>query len=151
MRLLLQSERSSAHLATGSFPISVSYKCANVLRFATMGGAECVGLKNEIGSSIPSKKADLILTKTTSPRLTPVYDPVAALVLYANASDVDTVIIDGRIVKQNGTFTDFNWKTVRKEFLQSSQDIMDRSKISLVAKIFSDILGQDPQGKETSL
>lgn len=135
MRLLLQSERNTRHLAAGSAPNAVSVRCEEVLRLATMGGAECVGLQDMIGSVTPGKKADLILIKTTSPRLTLVHDPVAALVLYANVSDVDTVLIDGRIVKKDGKFTEFDWKTLRKEFLQSTMDIMERSKAAPINDI----------------
>lgn len=135
MRLLLQSERNAKHLALPSPPTVMSHRCEEVLRFATMGGAECVGLKDVIGSVTPGKKADLLITKTTSPRLTPVHDPVAALVLYANASDVDTVLIDGRIVKRDGKFADFDWAKLRGEVLQSSRDIMERAKAAPVERI----------------
>jgi len=140
MRLLLQSERNSKHVAAERMPTAISHKCEEVLRFATMGGAECVGLKNVVGSITPGKRADLVITRTTSPRLTPVHDPVVALVLYANVSDVDTVLIDGRIVKKDGKFADFDWTKLRKEFLQSAKDIIERSEVAPMEDILNRII-----------
>jgi cytosine/adenosine deaminase-related metal-dependent hydrolase len=66
---------------------------------ATMGGVEAVGGKDVIGSITPGKRADIIITGCDSAGLEPVRDPVAALVLYPNGSDVDRVFIDGKLVK----------------------------------------------------
>ena len=142
MRLLLQSQRNMDNLASKEVPASVSHKCEEVLRFATMGGAECVGLGDLIGSITVGKRADLIITSTTSPRLTPVHDPVAALVLYANASDISTVLIDGRIVKKDGKFADFDWSKLRKEVLESSANIMSRAKAAPMDEIIERMKSQ---------
>ncbi|KEF58412.1 uncharacterized protein A1O9_06338 [Exophiala aquamarina CBS 119918] len=140
MRLLLQNQRNIDNLAMQGPPNTISRKCEEVLRFATLGGAECMGLKDVVGSISVGKKADLLLTKCTSPRLTPIHDPVAALVLYANASDIDTVLIDGVIVKQGGKLVVADWSTVRKEVLQSSNNIKERGAVAPVSKINETIL-----------
>ncbi|KAH8893600.1 Metallo-dependent hydrolase [Thozetella sp. PMI_491] len=142
MRLLLQSQRGTDNVNSQDVPTSVSHKCEEVLRFATLGGAECVGMKDMIGSISPGKRADLVITRTTSPRLTPVHDPVVALVLYANVSDIDTVLINGRIVKKGGKFTDFDWPTLRKQVLESSNTIMERSKVAPMEEIKAHILAE---------
>lgn len=140
MRLLLQSERNRANLASEETPMAMSYRCEEVLRFTTMGGAACVGLADVIGSITPGKRADLVLTSTASTRMTPVHDPVAALVLYANASDIDTVLVDGRLVKKGGKFVDFDWPTLRKDFVQSTRDVMERSKAAPMEDIMAYIM-----------
>lgn len=140
MRLMLQAQRNTDNVAVEGVPTTISRKCHEVLRLATMGGAECVGLKDVIGSITVGKRADLVLTKCTSMRLTPVHDPVRALVLYANASDVDTVLIDGLIVKQGGNLTGFDWPTLRKDLLESSKNIIDRSKAAPLDEIKHRIL-----------
>ena len=127
MRLLLQAQRhleNEAH--PGPLP-SVAQKCHQVLRMATMGGAEAVGLKDVIGSITPGKRADLIITRCNSTRLTPIHDPVGALVLYANASDIDTVMIDGVVVKSRGVLTEIDWPSVRSELRASAEAIMRRA------------------------
>ena len=64
----------------------------------TLGAARVLGLDAEIGSLEAGKKADLILVDVTQPHLQPYYGSTAALVYYARASDVRTMIVDGRIV-----------------------------------------------------
>ncbi|KAK5058669.1 hypothetical protein LTR84_010933 [Exophiala bonariae] len=128
MRLALQAERHAKHYEAKGAPFVVSHRCEEVLEFATMGGAKAVGLADVIGSVTPGKRADLLLIKTTSARLSPVGDPVMALVLYANGSDVDTVFVDGEIVKQNGKLAGVDWLKVRGELLESTKRIFERSK-----------------------
>lgn len=128
MRLLLQAQRHRDDEAKQGPPSAVSRKCAEVLEMATMGGAIAVGLKDHIGSVTPGKRADLLITRCDSTRLAAVCDPVAALVLYANASDVDTVLIDGQIVKQNGKLVGVDWAKVAKELKESADQIHQRSK-----------------------
>jgi len=69
-----------------------------VLRMATHDGAKAMGLDAEIGSIEAGKRADLALVRLDSLHSTPVADVVSALVYSAEAEDVDTVIIDGRVV-----------------------------------------------------
>lgn len=128
MRLLLQAQRHQENESHEKPLPSVSQRCAEALEIATMGGAEAVGLKDVIGSVTPGKMADILLTRCDSPSMTPIHDPVAALVLYANASDIDTVFINGRIVKHNGKLTGVDWPKVREELRESAKSIMERSK-----------------------
>ena len=69
-----------------------------VLRMATHDGAKAMGLDAEIGSIEAGKRGDLALVRLDSLHSTPVADVVSALVYSAEAEDVDTVIIDGRVV-----------------------------------------------------
>lgn len=72
-----------------------------VLRMATIDGAKAMGLDSEIGSVEIGKKADLSLVRLDRLHATPVSDVVSALVYSAEADDVDTVIIDGKLVKRD--------------------------------------------------
>lgn len=130
MRLLLQAQRHRDHHAPGQPvpPVNMSRTCEEILEIATMGGAKAVGLKDVIGSVTPGKRADLLITRCDSTRLTPILDPVAALVLYANASDIDTVFIDGEMVKHKGQLVGVDWPKVRSDLRQSTENIMARSK-----------------------
>ena len=72
------------------------------LRLATIDGAKAMGLDKEIGSLEPGKKADVILVRLAQLHTTPRRaEPVSSLVYSAQGSDVETVIIDGRLVMQN--------------------------------------------------
>ena len=134
MRQLLQAQRHRDNEAGEGPPMQVSQTCLDVLTLATMGGAEAMGLKDVVGSITPGKKADLLITKCTSTRMTPVHDPVAALVLYANASDIDTVFVNGRIVKEKGQLAGIEWPEVRKRLVKSSEDIMRRARTTVYDK-----------------
>ena len=74
----------------------------DVFEFATIEGARTLGLEAVTGSITPGKRADLIFTRASDLNLAPVSDPLAALVLGAHEGNIDTVFVDGRIVKQGG-------------------------------------------------
>jgi cytosine/adenosine deaminase-related metal-dependent hydrolase len=70
----------------------------DALRLATMGGARALGLDKEIGSLEKGKRADLIVLDYRRFGLRPTLDPVQNLVYHAHARDVETVMVDGRVV-----------------------------------------------------
>jgi 5-methylthioadenosine/S-adenosylhomocysteine deaminase len=72
-----------------------------VVEMATIGGARALHMQKEIGSLETGKKADLILIDTTAPHATPLYNVYSELVYALKASDVETVIIGGRVVMQD--------------------------------------------------
>ncbi|KAF2428303.1 Metallo-dependent hydrolase [Tothia fuscella] len=128
MRLLLQPQRHLEHESGSGPPLVMKRKCAEVLEMATLGGAKAVGLQDLIGSITPGKRADLLITRCDSPRMVPVHDPVGALVLYANGSDIDTVFINGVIVKSGGKLSNIDWPKIRGELRASVAAIMERLK-----------------------
>jgi 5-methylthioadenosine/S-adenosylhomocysteine deaminase len=69
-----------------------------VLRMATIDGAKALGLDSEIGSIEAGKRADLSVVRLDRLHATPAGDVVSALVYSAEANDVDTVLIDGKLV-----------------------------------------------------
>jgi 5-methylthioadenosine/S-adenosylhomocysteine deaminase len=72
----------------------------DVLEMATLGGAKAMGME-DIGSLKKGMKADIILVDWQKPHIAPVHKPVSAIVYNANGNDVDTVIVDGKIVVKN--------------------------------------------------
>ena len=68
------------------------------LRMATIDGAKALGLDSEIGSLEVGKRADIVVVRLESLHATPVSNVVSALVYSAEASDVESVIIDGKLV-----------------------------------------------------
>jgi len=124
MRLLLQAQRHLQHEAGESAPLKMSRSCEEVLEFATMGGAKAVGLEKVIGSITPGKRADLLITRCDAPRLVPAHDPIGTLVLYANGSDIDTVMIDGELIKFEGKLTNIDWPNLRDELRTSVANIV---------------------------
>ncbi|MEM3452577.1 MAG: amidohydrolase family protein, partial [Candidatus Hadarchaeum sp.] len=72
------------------------------LEMATINGAAALGLQAELGSLEVGKKADLIIVDLRKPHLSPMHDIVSHLVYSASGSDVDTVIVDGKILMEKG-------------------------------------------------
>jgi cytosine/adenosine deaminase-related metal-dependent hydrolase len=73
-----------------------------MLEIATINGAHVAGLADRTGSLTPGKKADLLLLDARSLNLAPVIDPVAAVTLGADVSNVDTVMVNGAVRKRAG-------------------------------------------------
>lgn len=71
------------------------------LRMATLGGAQALGMEQDIGSLEPGKKADLIVVNLTESHMRPINKIENSLVYCANARDVETVICDGQVVMEN--------------------------------------------------
>ncbi len=90
-----------------------------VLRMATIDGARALGLEHEIGSLTPGKKADLILVDTRHPTLQPLieepFNLTANLVYAARGHEVSTVMIDGKVVYENGVLKTINEPAVIEE------------------------------------
>ena len=105
MRVTLQMQRAvdNGPTVTMEKPVEeLSLSTYQALEWATVNGARALNLDDRIGSLTPGKKADVILLRTDDLNLFPVHDPVQSVVLHANGSNVDTVLVDGEIVKQGG-------------------------------------------------
>jgi 5-methylthioadenosine/S-adenosylhomocysteine deaminase len=72
-----------------------------VLRMATIQGAKALGLDAEIGSLEVGKQADVVIVDAAQPHLAPRHDPVALLVYSAQAADVCTVLVKGRVLLED--------------------------------------------------
>jgi 5-methylthioadenosine/S-adenosylhomocysteine deaminase len=75
-----------------------SLPARQVLRMATIDGARALGLGSEIGSLEAGKRADIIIVRLNEPHTSPAGDPISTIVYSAVPTDVDTVIIDGKVV-----------------------------------------------------
>ena len=72
-----------------------------VLEMATIDAAHALGGQEDLGSLEPGKKADIVLVDMRKPHLWPPNMPVTRLAHFANAADVDTVVVDGEILMRN--------------------------------------------------
>lgn len=95
-----------------------------VLQMATINGARALGLANEIGTIEVGKKADLILVDIEKPHLYPHNNLCALLAYSANGADVDTTIIDGKIVMHNRRLLTIDEKLVLREAKKCSGRII---------------------------
>jgi cytosine/adenosine deaminase-related metal-dependent hydrolase len=72
-----------------------------VLKWATIDGARVAGIADRTGSITPGKQADLVIIDTSAVNVSPVIDPVGAVVCAADVSNVKTVLVGGEILKQD--------------------------------------------------
>ena len=82
-----------------SDPRAVSAPTA--IDLATIGGARAMGMERQIGSLETGKHADLIVVGMSAARQTPMYDPVSHLVYVTRGDDVQTTIVNGRVLMRN--------------------------------------------------
>jgi cytosine/adenosine deaminase-related metal-dependent hydrolase len=82
------------------------------LELATIGSARALGLESEIGSLEPGKRADLQIVDMRRFGLTPVNDALRTLVYHGHAKDVDTVMVDGRLVVRGGRMVEVDEETL---------------------------------------
>ena len=96
-------------------------KPIKILEMMTIDAAQVLGLENEIGSLEIGKKADVILLNVKKPHLTPMLNPVASIIHYAFGSDVDTSIIDGKIVMEDGVIKTADVEEILKEAQEAGE------------------------------
>jgi 5-methylthioadenosine/S-adenosylhomocysteine deaminase len=93
---------------------------------ATINGAIALGLEKEIGSLEVGKKADLVLIDLKKPHLAPLHNVVSHLVYSAVGSDVDTVIVDGRILMRGRKVLTLEEDRVLENVQKVSDDLLAR-------------------------
>jgi 5-methylthioadenosine/S-adenosylhomocysteine deaminase len=93
---LLEEARVAGLLQRASRSDPTIWPARELLRLATLGGAEALGLEDRIGSLRPGKEADLTVVSLTGPHVRPVHDPAAAIIHASRGSDVAWTMVRGR-------------------------------------------------------
>ncbi|MEW6066870.1 MAG: amidohydrolase family protein [Nitrospirota bacterium] len=93
------STTAKVHKALSNNPTALDAK--TVLLMATRWGAEALGLGDKIGSIEKGKMADIAVINLKKPHLTPIYDVYSHIVYAAMASDIETVMVNGKLVVNN--------------------------------------------------
>ncbi len=86
-----------------------------VLKMATINGAKALGLDEKIGTLEAGKEADILLLDINKAHLTPLNDPFSALVYAAQASDVDTLFCQGKMVMEKRKVLGLDQGEIQKE------------------------------------
>ncbi|WP_437312979.1 amidohydrolase family protein [Sorangium sp. So ce385] len=97
--------------------------CRDVIRFATVEGARVAHLSHKIGSLTPGKEADIILLRADAINVAPLNNVPGAVVTLMDRSNVDTVIVAGRIRKWRGRLVDVHLRQLRAA-LEASRDYL---------------------------
>jgi len=125
-RLDMFTEMRTAALIQKAIHGADALPAPTILRMATIDGARALGLDKEIGSIEVDKRADLTLLNLEALHTTPHPDPVSTIVYAAEASDVETVIIDGRVVMRDGEFTTLDRESVIEAAKKQAELLVQR-------------------------
>jgi len=134
MRLALQTERALRNqpvLDLRKMPPTISPTVREALGYATLNGAQAMGLGKVCGSLVPGKQADLISIATTGLNFMPPAEPVASIVLQARAADVSEVMIAGKLRKQDGKLLDVDLDSLRKRIGASQKHLIESVKSAI--------------------
>jgi 5-methylthioadenosine/S-adenosylhomocysteine deaminase len=94
---------------------------------ATINGARALGLEAVTGSLTPGKRADLIMVNARDLNVAPVVDLESTVVRSVTPANVDTVMIDGRILKRHGEMVAFDVARVIREAEESAHEVRARA------------------------
>jgi 5-methylthioadenosine/S-adenosylhomocysteine deaminase len=133
---LFQAMKFAALMQKGFTRDATIMTAEKVLEMATIDGARAVGLEAEIGSIEVGKKADLAVIDYANPFMTPIHDPVSAIVYSALGYETTTVVIDGKMVMRDGVITSVDEAAIRRQ----AQDCAD----ALAARAGVDRFGRRP-------
>ena len=94
-----------------------------VIEMATINGAIALGLGEVTGSIVEGKRADIILVRTDDLNIGPVGNAETAIVQSGSAANVETVMVDGRIVKRGGRLVAYDTPAIMRRARQSAERI----------------------------
>lgn len=124
MRAAVGLQRAKALRAT------VYPTVTDVLRMATLGGAEALDMADRIGSLTPGKKADLIILDPGAVNFAPRWDWISQIVFNGQPANVEYVFVNGRPLKAKGQFVGVNPAEVIRAAEQSAQRVRNAVKKS---------------------
>ena len=116
---------ATLHKATTGDATVVS--ALQALKMATIEGARCLGLSDQIGTLESGKRADLVLVDFDKPHLTPRHNVVSHLVYAAGASDVDSTMVNGKFLLRGGKWQTLDVRKVQRECQRRGSDLAQRA------------------------
>jgi len=111
-------------------PDRAQFTPRDILEFATVEGARATGLERKVGTLAVGKRADVILIRRSSVRLLPMTgDPLYRIAMMANSSDVEWVIVDGKVRKRAGRLVDVDLSRLNSLAEASRQRLLSDAKL----------------------
>jgi cytosine/adenosine deaminase-related metal-dependent hydrolase len=108
------------------------------LRMVTIDAARALNMDHEIGSLEAGKKADIILIDLNKPHLTPHRFIPQILTYYVNGNDVDTTVVDGRVLMEHGRLTSVDVQDVIDQALAEAGRVFDGEDLSAYTEMSAD-------------
>lgn len=124
---MFEEMKTAAYLQKVKTRRPTSITAYDILKMATIEGAKVLGLEDEIGTLEPGKKADMIFIKTDKLHLCPDNDVCSNLVYSANGADVDSVMIDGKLIMQNRKMIHLSEKEVMRQVKKIAKRLLEHN------------------------
>ncbi len=121
---MFEEMKTAAYLQKVSTMKPSSILAYDILKMATIEGAKVLGLENEIGTLEPGKKADMIFIKTDKLHMCPPNDVCENIVYSSNGADVDSVMIDGKLIMQNRKMINLDEKHVMRQVKKIAKKLL---------------------------
>lgn len=99
-----------------------------LVELATIEGAKLLGIADKTGSLTPGKRADLITIRTSDINMAPVGDPYYAIAFFGQPSNVETAMVDGRVLVRGGKLAAVDISRTVREAAESVRGISERAK-----------------------
>ncbi|ELZ54454.1 MULTISPECIES: amidohydrolase family protein [Halorubrum] len=134
MRIGMQLQRmfdNQAVLEGDEEVTEVSISARDTLEMATIEGAKALQLDDEIGTITPGKRADLVLFDATDFMTAPSHSPVETVVFQSDPSHIDTVLVDGEVVKRDGELTNPKVREEFDRFVASGERLVEEAGIDV--------------------
>lgn len=112
----------------------VSTTAGQALEWATINGADALGLSDRTGSLTPGKQADIVIVGGEHIGARPVNDPVGQLIFQTSPALVETVLVAGKIVKRDGHLVGVQLPRLLSQLEESSQRVQQRMAAFSAAK-----------------
>ena len=101
---MLDTMRLAAMVQKGVLRDATAMSAQQVVRMATVGGAKALGREDALGTLEVGKRADVVLFDPDRLKSMPLHDPLATVVYSSSPENIDTTIVNGRVVYQRGRF-----------------------------------------------
>jgi 5-methylthioadenosine/S-adenosylhomocysteine deaminase len=130
MRAAFQSQRAALHetARNGATDRAKPATTRDILRMATLGGAQAAHLDHLIGSLTPGKIADVAVLNARTLNTAPLLHATGAVAHHMDASNVDTVIVGGEIVKSQGQLRHVDVEAGLQGLTRSAEQLFSRSQ-----------------------
>jgi 5-methylthioadenosine/S-adenosylhomocysteine deaminase len=129
LQRMFENARALGEPYAAGFPKLPLLTSRDVLRFATLQGAKDLKLDSKVGSLTPGKEADIILLDADAINVHPLNHVPGAVVSLMERSNVDTVIVAGKVRKWRGKLLDVDLATLRTRLEESRNDLFEAARV----------------------
>lgn len=123
---MFEEIKTAAYLQKVTYNSAKALSGEDVIKMATIEGARVLGIDSEVGSLEEGKKADIIIIDINKPHLCPMHNIYSLLAYSVNGADVETSIIDGKIVMENRVVANVDENEVMRDCRKVAENLFRR-------------------------